>query len=526
MSKKLMVIFLMVSFGVLLTVSLALAQPDSVRVAISAEPVAMDPNIDIGGFGMPVQRAIYEPLVKLDYDLEYVPWLAESWEKVDDKTWQFNLREGIKFHSGNSFNAEAVKMFFDSVLDPEDPGAQKPYVDMIKEVVVIDEYTVEFQLKFADGTFLDQLCRIHLHITDAKERERLGEKFGHNPSGTGPFKLTKWDHGNALYMEKNPDYWRNTVMVEGLEFHIIPEATTRVMLIERGDIDIAFWIPHELFGRLDANPDVDALSISTMRPCTYLLNMNPEHPILSDENVRRAIAHAINTKEIAEYIMGAAGEYLPGFVDPVVFGGIEMPYEYNPEFSQKLLEQSGWEKNSDGFYEKDGKTLTLHATHPVHWVAQRDLAEGLQMQLREVGIDLRIELVEVAVYRERMFGAVYGFETGEMPKFDMLFLGTGQRTRDAEAILQHMYCPWGELPVGQYNNLEFQKLVRMGMYPYPEHIRRQAYNEAQKILYADVAGIPLYLENWLGARHRRVEGYKPHPMEEPYWENLKIVEWN
>lgn len=511
--------------GLLVMATSALAQADTVRVAVPTEPATIDPHTAVGG-AYDIVQAIFDGLVKLDHDLNVVPRLAESWEQPDDLTWRFKLVEGVSFHSGNPLNAESVKAWFDAMLDPADPSVSAGMLAEIDEVSVVDEYTIEIKLASPHGPFLRTFSLPHLVIYDAAERERLGEAFAEAPSGTGAFRFKEWRRGEFLVLEANPDYRdAGKPMIDELEFRFIPEPTGRIAALEVGEVDIAYALPGHQIPRMEAMADVTALTERVMRPIIWYFNVR--NPILAEPAVRRALVHGVDMDLIGETILEHGGQVLKGYITPGAFGAIDTPFAYDPDYSARLLTQAGWERNGSGIWEKDGQTLTLTATIGVdRYPDILAVGEAIQAQLVDLGFDFKLQAIEQSSLEASVTHARRA--TDEMPTYDIVTWGHGMRDASAYYPLVQTYSAEGARGVGyasaigHYANDYYDQVVAIAASSAPEAVQLQAYHDAQQILYADVPGLPLYSPYWVRGIRSGVEGYRLHPTEQEFWEDLDL----
>ena len=500
------------------------AQGKTVRIAMPSEPGTIDPHTSVGG-AYEIMQAVFDGLVKLDHDLKLVPRLAESWKQVDGKTWRFKLREGVKFHSGNPLDAEAIKAWFEAMLDPKDPGVSAGKLQTVEKAVVVDKYTVEVQLKKPFGPFLRTLTMPHLMIYDVAERKRLGNKgFAAKPSGTGSFRFKEWQRGKKIVLEANPDYRdKGKPKVDVLEFHFIPETSGRIAALEVGQVEIAYALPGHQVPRLEAMPNVTPMTVRAMRPIVWYFNMR--HPILSDVAVRRALVHAVDMKIIGETILEHGGQVLEGYITQGAFGGLKMPYTHNPAYSAQILAQAGWSKNSNGIYEKDGKKLTLTAQIGVdRYPDILAVGEAIQAQLRDQGFDFKIQGIEQSSLEAGVHSARSSPHDGKIPPYDMVTWGHGMRDGQANGPLT---ASWSNAfgrkgSIGHYENAAYNQLMAIAVTPLPEALQLQAYHDAQRIMYADVPGLPLYSPFWVRAIQKGISGYRLHPTEMEYYEELEL----
>jgi peptide/nickel transport system substrate-binding protein len=511
--------------GLLLAASADQSAAQTVKVAVPSEPATIDPHTSVGG-AYDIAQALFDGLVKLDHDLQVIPRLAESWEQVDEVTWRFKLVEGATFHSGNPLNAEAVKAWFEATLSPDNPSVSAGMLWMVEEVRAMDAYTVEVVLSEPFGPFLRTFTLPHLVVYDAAERARLGDAFTEQPSGTGAFRFKEWRRGEALVLEANPDYRDpGKPRIDELEFRFIPEPSSRIAALEVGEVDIAYALPGHQIPRMEAMSGVTPLTERVLRPIIWYYNVR--NPILADAAVRRALVHAVDMDLIGKTILEHGGEVLKGYITAGAYGALDTPFAYNPEYSMRLLEQAGWAKNSSGIYEKDGTPLSLTVQIGVdRYPDILAVGEAVQAQLRDLGVDFRIHAIEQATLEAGVTHARRA--TDEMPTFDMVTWGHGMRDGQAYFPLAQTYSVEGARGVGyansigHYGNPNYDRLMAIAVSPAPEAVQLQAYHDAQRVLYADVPGFPLYSPLWVRGIRDGVEGYRLHATEQEFWEDLEL----
>lgn len=514
-----------VAAGLMVMVPADQADAATVTVAVPTEPATIDPHTAVGG-AYDIVQAIFDGLIKLDHDLNVVPRLAESWEQPDDLTWHFKLVEGVTFHSGNPLNAESVKDWFEAMLDPDDPSVSAGMLAVVDEVNVLDEYTIEITLHEPHGPFLRTFSLPHLVIYDAAERRRLGDEFAEQPSGTGAFRFKEWRRGESLVLEANPDYRDpDKPKIDELEFRFIPEPSGRIAALEVGEVDIAYALPGHQIPRMEAMANVTPMTERVMRPIIWYFNVR--NPILSDRTVRRALVHAVDMDLIGETILEHGGQVLKGYITPGAYGAIDTPFAYDPDYSERLLAQAGWEKNANGVWEKDGETLTLTATIGVdRYPDILAVGEAVQAQLVDLGVDFRIQAIEQSSLEASVTHARRA--TDEMPTYDIVTWGHGMRDASAYYPLMQTYSAEGargvgyNSAIGHYENEYYDNIVAIAGSSAPEPVQLQAYHDAQWILYADVPGLPLYSPLWVRGIRDGVEGYRLHATEQEFWEELEL----
>lgn len=512
------------TLAVLLTLALfsgfAAAQDSVVRFALAVEPGSLDLYADTTTASLDVNQAIYETLVRFDYDMNIVPWLATSWEQIDAVTHRLELRQGVSFHSGNPFNADALKAHIDRVNDPEQPGLPRAFLNAIDEVVVLDEYRVELRLVREFGPLMAYLALPHTGVMDAVEADAIGDEFGVRPSGTGPFKMDSWSRGSALNLVANADYWGGAPAVDGLQFRIVPEPGPRTLALQSGEIHVTNQVSIQDIPALQANPNVDVEVASEPRYIRWLVNLND--PVLGDLNVRRALTTAIDYRLVVEAILGEFGAVLEGFVIPDSIGYLAVPYTYDPEGAAALLEESGWQRNATGLFARDGQVLQIPMMTGNKMPRELELFEAIQSQFREFGIDLTIDLIEGAQIYPNIarFSNMKG--TAEVPDFGLLTMDGGMRTGEAENGLQSAFLCNGNRNASHYCNEEYDRLIAVAVSGAPLEERIEAYHAAQRILAEEIPAINIWQPAWAIAKNVALDGYRLHPAGVWFYEAIAL----
>lgn len=478
------------------------------RFAEITEPTVLSLHQDLGNVASHSLQAIYESLLTADNNMQLQPGLAESWEQLDETTYRIVLREGVSFHSGNPLTAESVKDYIDWQLGPEGMGT---YFRPVSEITVVDDLTLDFHLSHPYGPFLLQLTMPHTAIGDQRLFEEIGrEEMNVQPSGTGPFMLESWDLGSQVILEPNPDYWDGAPALDGVQFSFIPDGAARSIAIESGDVDVAVSVPPPDLERLEANDDVNISDAYELRSITWPLNVR--HPILSDVNVRKALAHAIDYSLVIESLLGEGGRVQTGFVPEGTYGYAENSYEHDPELAAELLAESGWEKNAQGIYEKDGEPLALSHFAGGHVPMELEIAEGFQALLAEFGIDLTVEVMERATHVSHLYEAAGRFaEGGERPDYASTQWDHGIRTGDSSVMLDPLFTCEGTRNFSHYCSEEFEDLITVAVSGAPEEERLAAYSDAMGLLYEDVVALPMWTPRLTMASRNTVDNLDLHP---------------
>ncbi|MFC4737364.1 glutathione ABC transporter substrate-binding protein [Bacillus daqingensis] len=489
-------------------------EEDYLQIGVQTDPVALDPHGANENVANAINSSVYDRLVYVDEDLEIVPGLAEEFEQLDEMTWEFNIREGITFHDGEELNAEVVQMNFERILD-EDIGSPVAFIfDMIEEVEVIDDYTVQMTTDVPFAPLPSHLAHpgggiVSPALIEAsyEEMEEGGSPFNAantQAAGTGYFQLEDYNSGEYVTFSRNEDYWNGEANVEGVTFRIIPEPLTRIGELETGGIDISVPVVPSDIGRVE---QADGVNLNE-QPSSMLayLGFNTDVEPFNDPEVRRAIHMALNKDDIIEGVLNGTGIKADGPIAPEVFGASENldALEYDPEEAEQMLRDAGVE---EGF---EVSLLTSESQDSI------DAAELIQAQLSVLGIDVSIESYEIGTYLE-----MAGDGDTEM------FYGTwGTVTMDADYGLYGPFHSSNAGPPGNRSfieNDELDSLLEAGREAQTEEERLEIYEEAQNLLIEESPYAFLYYPSSISAVTDDVEGFWQYPSGYYY---LKDVELN
>ena len=348
-------------------------------IGISSDPAMLDPQLHADRQAAIVEWHIFDSLINKDRNNEPTAGLAVSWEAIDDTTWEFKLREGVEFHNGEPFNADAVKYSYDRIREPERNAPLGFYFGPVTEVEVVDDFTVRIYTDEPLSVFPLNLST-RGHIVPPGYIEDVGdEEFANNPVGTGPYRFVEWSKDDRLVLEANPDYWAGPPNVERVVFRTLPEASTRLNELRTGGIDVNLALLPDQVPLLDGEEELEVISSPILR-FTYILMDWSEGP-LADIRVRQAINYAINTEEYISALYGGEAFRVPAFVNPLVFGfdpEVE-GYPYDPDQARELLAEAGY---------PDGFSIQLNGEERLLLAA--DLAQAIAEDLRAVGIDVEL----------------------------------------------------------------------------------------------------------------------------------------
>lgn len=483
---------------------------EDLNLSFLALPSSLDPHAANDGYSLYVMINIYETLVHLNQDLELEPGLAESYEQIDDTTWEFVLREGIEFHDGEPFNAEAVKINLDRVLD-EDVGSPLAFLfTEIDEVEVIDEYTVHITTHEPFAALPNHLAHPGGNMispavieADYANMEDGGEpltEVNRNPVGTGFFKFESIVEGDNIVLVRNEDYWGEPAAPKSVTFRAVPEDGARIAELTTGNADLIYPTNPSDVAQINES-DLAYAREADSANMTYL-GFNTEVEPFDDPVVRRAIGMAINKDVIIEELLEGIALKAETPLNPTVnaYSDNLEPLEYNKEEAIRLLEENGYE---DGF---SAEVIMNNRTHA-------DVATFIQEELSDLNIDITISQVEAATFQEY---AANG-------NFEMLMGGWGTVTLDGDYGLYPLFHSDNVGAPGnrtRYQNAEVDELLDLARVESDWDTRFGYYEEAQQIIIDEAPLVPIYHTVLISGIQEDLENYFQYPSSFPYIKDL------
>ncbi|MEW6522888.1 MAG: ABC transporter substrate-binding protein [Bacillota bacterium] len=375
-------------------------------LAVGGNPVSLDPALMRDWISRQAIINMYDSLVDLNEKEEVVPSLAKSWRVEEGGLrYVFELRDDVLFHDGTRFNAEAVKFNYDRMLDPAFNSRNLATLSpVIARVEVLGEFTVAFNLKRIDVDFLTEMSWSGLMVSPTAARLH-GVDFARNPVGTGPFAFKAFEPDSHLDLVRNDKYWRGAPLVDGIRVRIIPEASTRNVELEAGNLHISYHASAKDRERLKrAGLVVEERTTASFQMLSFNLADGPTAELA----VRNAIARAIDRDIIIQQVLhGAAQKSRAGVPSTSPYYHADVPMiEYNTKEAERILDQAGWVKGADGIRRKGGELLKIKLV--TSDAEERVLiSQIIQEQLNLVGFSVEIVTLEWGAYLDAMRAGNY-----------------------------------------------------------------------------------------------------------------------
>ena len=484
---------------------LALALPGvsqaqtQITISQPAEATTMDPGRSTQVLTVNYFVNLYDTLTRWDASLKLQPGLATAWKQVNDTTWEFTLRQGVKFHDGAPLTAEDVKATLDRNLVPGKTVVTAGFTT-IESVQVVNPTTIRIATKRPDPLLLVRVAQMGAQILPARLTTDEGMKeLARKPVGTGAYRFVEWVKDERLVMEANKGWWGwqgKAPSIERVVWKAIPDDFPRLVALEKGDADIVTNVPPD---RAQGIADGRTTRLVST-PSTRIVNfgMNSTQPPLSDKRVRQALQYAVDVPAIIKNIYAGQGRPTAGGIADVDFGHnpVLKPYPFDPAKAKRLLAEAG---------HPNGVDVTLYAGTGT-MVNDKALLEVIAAMWAKVGIRAKVEMMEMGA-RQRMLN------DRVVPPNAML-LGNPQSTLlDADGSVWRIWHPTGFMGKywpGSQPGHRFHDLMEEARYTLDAKKRKELYAEALQLRDEEKPALELFQELVVYGTSKRVS-FKPRP---------------
>ncbi|GAU86790.1 ABC transporter substrate-binding protein [Bosea sp. BIWAKO-01] len=445
----------------------AAAQTKSINIGLSSAAAMLDLVRTSSGPDFEVVRQIFDTLLTRNEETgEFTPNLATSWRLVDDVTWQFKLREGVTFHNGEPFNAEAVAFSVMRYLKPELKSPHAGVLSFIEKVDVIDASTVNIVTKKPYPVFLVHMAVGSTGMIIIMPPKYIAEKgddnFAKNPVGTGPYRFIRAVPGSSITLESNEAYWRGKPAITQVNYRFVPENSTRVSALIAGDLDIIENVPTDLIGLIEKSGKAKVAVSETSGLC-LMMQLNPaSHPALANKQVRKAMNHAVDIDTILKSLLGGRvnRRALPVYPGAVAAKKDLPLYKYDPALAKKMLADAGYAKG----FELDAFTSNGR------YAADYAIAQAYVEYLGEVGIKVNLRPMEWAT----LVGNMAKRQAGPMYQ-----IGWSFREGDVFKLKAALHPA---SPYSTFQNAEFGALIDQAEVTMVPEKRAELWGKAQELL--------------------------------------------
>ncbi len=466
--------------------------PDGVKtggtilIGQSAEPITLNPNGKTDGSMDIIAQNVFSRLMKTNNNEEVIPDLATGYTVSEDGlTYTFTLPENVKFHDGEPLTSDDVQFTFETILEQQCFAATS--LANVESVTCPDEYTVVFQLKQMDARFLCTLAYNGVYILPRhvyEGQDWMGDDSMQTPVGTGPFRFSEWQKGVSITLERNPEFFRGPELpyLDSVIYSYIADANTAMQSFYNGELDVLGIIaPSSELENMQNNSAL--INFKTIYPSRFYLCFDMTRAPFDDLNFRLAVAHAIDSDDIVKRAMGGIGQKATTYVTPLYAWACNTDPEaavpaHDLDKAKSYMEQTGLTKDAGGFY--------LHLELDTYnYEPFPDMSQVIKNQLAEIGIDVKINMLEYAAWDEKV---------AQQKNYDVTLYG-GYQGPDVAAISEFLGTS-GMFNFGSYSNPEVDELLAQGASQPTNEQRAPYYKELQAVLAQDVPII--LISEWLG----------------------------
>jgi len=476
------------------------------------------PHIASDSASHEIADLIYNGLVRYNKDLIIEGVLADSWKVSEDGlTITFNLRKNVKWHDGVPFTSKDVMFTYKLMIDPKTPTAYSGDFLRVKKAEAPDDYTfkVTYDKPFAPALITWSTWILPAHLLEGKDISNV--EFGRNPVGTGPYKFKEWKTGEKIVIVSNNDYFEGRPYISRVIYRIIPDNQTMFLELQAGGVDEMGLTPLQYSRQTDTPPFRNNFQKFRYPSFGYtFLGFNLKDEKFKDKKIRHAISYAVNKKEIIDGVnLSLATESVGPYRSDMWANNPNVnKYPYNPEKSKLLFAEAGWkDSDGDGLLEKNGKKFEFTIITNQGNSMRARTAEIIQKNLKDVGINVKIRIVEWAAFLKDFI---------HKKNFEAIILGW------SIPIEPDLYDVWHSSKTGpdelnfiSFSNPEVDKLLEAGRSTFNLEERKKAYGRIQEILADEQPYVFLFVPDSLPAISARFKNIKP----EPAGINYNFIKW-
>jgi peptide/nickel transport system substrate-binding protein len=471
-----------------------------VRVGVSQDALTLDPANHRNRETQTVIRNIHDGLLTRDADMRIQPEIAESWRQLDAKTYEFRIRSGIRFHSGDVLTAEDIKFTFDRLSKDNAMGGQtsprKGLLGPLSDTVVVDERTVRMVL--AEPWPILPAMLPFQEVVNRRQVERVGQEgMQTRPDGCGPFRLAEWRRGEAVIMERFADYYGGSTeipvagpaQIDRAIFRVMPENSARIAGLLAGEVDIISELPASAIRQVEASQNAQVMKVNGTR--TFFVALNLAKKPFDDVRVRRALNHALDKGAIISRILSNTATPLRGVMSPDAFAfNADLPeYAHDVARARALLAEAGVAQ---------GTELVIDTV-----AALKEIAEAIAALLSRTGLRVRAQVWEGAVLSPMWQNAERRRER------DMYLTSWGNGALDPSDIMVPTLRSGGRGNSAGFANTEVDRLLDAAETEADQEKRAAMYRRAQAIVTDEAPWIFLWLPQDIYGVAKRVQNWRP-----------------
>jgi len=458
--------------------------PNTIIVALQADITSLDPMGHNDIYSEKTSLLVFNRLFKFDTSFKVVPDLVASWSQPSPKEWLLKIKSGVKFHDGSEMTSADVKFSMDR---SKESARVKHVLGQVVSIAVVDKYTVKVTTSVPFAPFLFTLA--HAGVSIVPQKYATSSDNWKNPIGSGPYRFVQWVSGDKVVLKKNPAYFDKAGMAqaENMIFKVIPEATSRTIALETGEVDAVLSLDPSDVARVQANPKLKVYQ----KPATDIqyLGMNIEKAPFDNVLVRRAFNYAIDKDAILQVTMNGFGEVASSVIPSTLLGYKPGPYSYDPKKALALLKEAKFDFK---------QMIKLWA----YGDAGKKKAEIVQANLSDLGVKVEIEIFEVGAFIQATNSGNQG-----------LFLLGWTSNPDPDSMLTPLFSKdsIGAQNRTRYVNAKVEQYLADGRVELNLAKRAKIYNDMSDVIMQDATWVPLYTGNNIVAASGKLQGVELSP---------------
>lgn len=515
-SRKFAVVGFAAMLGVSALTGLNSAHAEELRIGLAAEPSSIDPHFQNLAPNAALALHIFEPLIFMDERQQVRPGLAESWSRKDDRTWQFKLRENVRFHDGSPFTAQDVIFTFARIPQVRtSAAAYLPYTKG-KTLTALSPHLLQISTEQPEPLMLNELAQVMI-LSSKLSPNVQHEEFSSGAAaiGTGPFKFASFTPGDRAVLNRNDNYWGKKPDWSRVVMRFIRSDPTRVAALMAGDVEVIEGVPPSDIPKLKATQGISTASAPSNRSIFLQLDQDRDdtpfvrgkdggiiaNPFKKRE-VREALSLAINRRAMTERLMDGAALPAAQLLPDGYFGTARnlVPTPHDPDKARALLAQAGY---------PNGFRLTIHGPNG-RYTNDAKIIEAVAQMFTRIGIETHVETMVPATFFTRA--------AAQKPEFSMVLSGWGAGTGENSSPLKSLLMTYnrdkgtGGANRGRYSNPAFDRVMEQALTTVDDVKRFELLAEATTIAMKDVAMIPIHYQinswasrNRIGVRARSDE---------------------
>ena len=474
------------------------ASAQSLTVGVRGGPESMDPHYSALGVHADAMKHIFDTLVWSGDNLQIEPGLAESWKPLDDTTWEFKLRKGVKFHDGSDFTAADVKFSIERIPEVTGPTTLMIYVSRVQEVIIVDDHTVHMKTDGPAATLPNNFVRLfivsHKAAADYSTKDTAAEGFnsGKATIGTGPYKYVSWEPKGDLVLERFDDYWRGKGDWATVVRKEMPNDSSRLAALKSGQVDLINYVSSADWLALQRDSTVETVLADSVYVMNLQLDQRAKTPKvydndgnvleknpLTDIKVRQAIDLSIDRQGMVDVVLEGLGTPARQVMSEGFFGSSEnVPWPtHDPAKAKTLLAEAGF---------PDGFKMDLYCTSD-RLPGDGAICQGLGQMFAKIGISTNVNAISRSVY----------FPAQSKREYSAFMNGWGTLTGEASYTLGSLaHSPAPDLKLGAFNRTDYANpkvdaLIQEASTELDDGKRRALYEQAMETAMADKVLIPI-----------------------------------